>query len=194
MLVCAASSFSWVSFLTPAVVVLSVIVAAFGVLSARKSARQRATLDMIEKAESAEHYRSLHKVFLSRRTSGGLGDLNAPKNDHDGKERLQVMDYLNHYELVSIGVLAKILDKDIYREWMLGPFIRDWNAAAGFIQRERWKWDGGKRKWVYYSEIFANYQKVALMWSSDAADITEQTSGPPGRPEGAADEIYSSGV
>ncbi|MHC8508784.1 MAG: DUF4760 domain-containing protein, partial [Rhodospirillales bacterium] len=193
-IICAASSFSWASFLTPAVIVLSVIVAAFGVLSARKSARQRATLDMIEKVESTEYYRSLHKVFLSRRISKSLAGLSVPKNDQDKKERLRVVDYLNHYELVSIGMLAKILDRDIYRKWMLGPFIRDWNAVAEFVQRERWKWDSKKNKWIYYDEIFANYQKVALMWNADAVNITEQTSGPPERPEGPGDETYSSGL
>jgi Domain of unknown function (DUF4760) len=45
-------------------------------------------------------------------------------------------DYINHYELVAIGIRSNILDERMYRTWMEGPFVRDFNSAADFIQSE----------------------------------------------------------
>ncbi len=71
---------------------------------------------------------------------------------------------------------------------MLGPFVRDWNAAADFVQRERWKWDEEKRKWTYRARLFENYQAVARMWSYEAKNINKNSSPPPEAPSGPGDE------
>ena len=160
-IVCVASLFSWVSLVTPVIVFGSLIVAIIGVRSSRASARQRATLDMIEKVESAPHYRSLHSVFSYHRRQGTFGRLHSPTEEKDKSERQAVLDYLNHYELVSIGICKNILDAEIYRDWMLSPFVRDWNAASNFIQRERWKSDTKVKAWTYHARLFENYQRVA---------------------------------
>ncbi len=81
VIVCVASSFSWVSLLTPLIVLISIGVAFLGVRSARASARQRATLDMIEKVESAPHYRSLHAVFSYHRRQDSFSRLHNPTED-----------------------------------------------------------------------------------------------------------------
>jgi hypothetical protein len=190
MIVCVASSFNWVSLLTPAIILVSVIVAYFGVQTARGSMRQRATLDMIEKVESAPHYRSLHSVFSYHRRQDSFSRLHDPQEEKDKSERQAVLDYLNHYELVSIGIRRKILDSEFYRSWMLSPFVRDWNAAAEFIQRERWKWDEQKSKWYYHHPLYENYQFVAESWSPEVIKLNENTSGPPSAPSGPGDESF----
>lgn len=154
----------------------------------RKTARQRATLDMIEKVESTPHYRDLHSVFSYHRRQDSFHRLHNPSEEKDKQERQALLDYLNHYELVSIGISKKILDAEIYKEWMLGPFIRDWNAASSFIQRERWKWDEAAAKWRYHSPLFANYQSVAKLWSAKAVDLDQTSSSPPEEPTGPGDE------
>jgi hypothetical protein len=144
----------------------------------RKIARQRATLDFIEKVESGEHYRKIVHTFTELRRGVGFAHLSNPQTDEDEKTRLCVNDYMNHYEMVAIGISAGILDEAIYRNWMRGPFVRDWNAAAQWIQRERWKRqeDGS---WEYYEKIFENYGYWACRWSHEAVVLDEEFSGPP---------------
>ncbi|WP_018700872.1 DUF4760 domain-containing protein [Amorphus coralli] len=190
IIVCAASSFGWMSLLTPVILIASLCVAIFGVRSARASARQRATLDMIEKVESTPHYRGLHSVFSYHRRQSSFYRLHNPREEKDRQERQAVLDYLNHYELVAIGICNRILDADFYRDWMLGPFVRDWNAAAEFIQRERWKWDVAKGEWRYHGPLFRNFQTLACRWSSQAIVLDEAYSPPPDAPSGPGDEAY----
>lgn len=96
----------------------------------------------------------------------------------DKPMRKAVFDYLNHYEMVSIGLRQDILDERIYRAWMEGAFVRDWNAAAEFIQRERWKVDEDGN-WSYRDSIYENYQYVACSWSNEAEALTEQSYAKP---------------
>jgi hypothetical protein len=145
---------------------------------------------MIEKVESTEHYKQVNVTFSSYRRSGGFDSLHNPANEAAKKDRQSVLDYLNNYELVAIGIRAKILDEKFYKKWMLGPFVRDWNAAADFIQRERWKWDEDIRKWKYHSQLFDHYQYLAVKWSKEARVLNRRTSSPPASPEGPGDEAY----
>lgn len=158
-------------------------------LNTRAVARQRATLDLIEKSESSEYYRDLHATYSRLRREGGLPKLANPQTDIDKADRQAVMNYLNHYELIAIGIRENILDEKFYRSWMRGPFVRDWNAARDLIQRQRWKKleDG---KWEYYSQTFENYQYLACRWSTDVEYLSEESGGPPSADEagGPGDE------
>jgi len=181
----------WTVFVAPTVVLLSMavtaIVAWLTIGNARLIARQKATLDLIEKVESADHYRILNETFSALRKDRGFLHLNDPTHD-DRPVRRAVVDYLNHYEIVSIGLRRRILDEKTYKDWMHGAFVRDWNAAADFIQRERWKWDADADAWTYRGSIWAFYQAVACAWSDDAVRLTEASSRPPVKPAGPGDE------
>ena len=137
----AAFTFSYIDLLTPSIIAISASIALWGVFSARRLARQKATLDMIEKAESTPHYMAQHEVFSKHRNAGTLLTLNTAVANSELADRRSVMNYLNNYELIAIGISEKILEENFYRKWMQGPFVRDWNAAGEFIQRERWKRD-----------------------------------------------------
>lgn len=181
------SAVSWVTYVTPVLVLLSAIIAIIGVRNARSVARQKATLDLIEKVESSEHYRARNAVFSRRRTGPGFADLNAPMTDSDREDRSAVVDYLNHYEIVAIGIRSNILDAEFYRRWMVGPFVRDWNAASDWVQRERWKWDAEARLWRYRHQLFENFQWLAIRWSAEARVLTSESSAPPPHSAGPGD-------
>lgn len=186
IIVCtAAPEFQWWTLLTPALVLLSVLIAYFALRNARAIARQKATLDLIEKMETDDHYRQLSDRFSLLRRSGGFGHLNEPSAG-DAKDRRAVLDYLNHYEIVAIGIRENILDSRFYRKWMEGTFVRDWNAAAQFVQRERWKHN--KQGWTYRASVYEHYQLMACKWSADAVRLSQASSRPPAAPQGAGDE------
>ncbi len=176
--------------LTPLIVTVSVYLAWVSIQSARRIARQKATLDLIEKAESDERYRDLNAVFRRYRQDGNLTALNTPASTDDKANRQAVLAYLNHYELVAIGIANQTLDEDFYATWMKGPLVRDWNAAADFIQRERWKWDDENKSWIYYDRIYANFGALAWRWDIGARKLDRRSGGQPDRPVGVGDQAY----
>ncbi|NVK14941.1 MAG: DUF4760 domain-containing protein [Rhodobacteraceae bacterium] len=179
--------------LSPIVLVIGVYVALRNIGAAKETARRKATLDMIEKVESMPHYRAMHETFAYHRRLDSFLRLIDPQETKDREERTNVHDYLNHYELVSIGIKNEILDEDFYKSWMKGPFVRDWNAAAKFVQRERWKYDADTKTWTYHEQLFEHFQSIAVAWSEEAKRLDKNTSGPPKKPEGPGDEAYPDG-
>jgi hypothetical protein len=176
--VCIVQPFDWRIYISPALIAISAFIAWMAIRNAQRIARQRATLDLIEKAESNDYYREIAATFSELRQAGGFSHLHDPKDDATKQARRHIADYLNHYELISVGILEKFLDETVYRAWMEGAFLRDWNAAAKFIQRERWKRneDG---TWYYYSHHFEHYQVVAESWSREIICLDKLYSGPP---------------
>jgi hypothetical protein len=180
----------YVPFLAPSVTLLAAtvasIIAVVALRNTRSVARQKATLDLIEKRESTEHYRDLSRTFFELQKGPGFLHLVAP-TDADRPVRKKVFDYLNHYEIIAIGLRQNILDEKIYRAWMEGAFVRDWNAAADFIQRERWKCDHAGQ-WQYRNSIYRNYGHLAQRWSKEARILTAESSGPPLTSAGPGDD------
>lgn len=190
IIVCVASGFSWTTLLSPAIIAVSAIIAWRSLNSARELARKKATLDLIEKVESSSHYRQMHSTFAYYRNMKRFPDLHNPTEDKDRRDRTDVQDYLNHYELVSIGIEEGILDEGFYKRWMKGPFVRDWNAAADYIQRERWK-KRASGDWYYHDALYEAYQRVATSFDSSAITLTDATAPPPENAEGPGDEPIS---
>lgn len=181
----------WTVFVAPAVVVVatsvSLMAALHGFRVTRSVARMRATLDLIEKAESTDYYRNLTKTFSRLRRGRGFSHLNDP-TEKDREDRLQLIAYLNHYEIVAIGIRRGILDDDTYREWISGTLVRDWNAVAAFVQRERWKWDPEAEVWLYADQVYEAFQALATRWSPDSAARADAESTPvPAKPSGSSD-------
>jgi len=168
--------------------ILSALFAFFSIRSAREISRKNATLNMIEKVEATAHYRQLYSTFSYYKRLGSFDRLYDPTEQKDKSDRQDVIDFLNHYELVAIGIEKKVLDAGIYRFWMRGPFVSHWNAAAPLINRIRWKYDSDTKTWSYYAEAFAAYQRVALRFSPEAKDLTEKSSDPPETPQGPSDD------
>lgn len=178
MTICLIQPFDWRIYIAPALILISIFVAWRALVNARTIARQKATIDLIEKKESTEHYRSISITFSELRRGKGFDHLTNPQSEHDRAERQAVIAYLNHYELIALGIIQKTLDEAFYRSWMRGPFVRDWNAAAYWMQNERWK-QAKDGSWDYYPDTFAHYQKMVVRWSPKAIKLTAQYSGPP---------------
>ncbi|MBX9731509.1 MAG: DUF4760 domain-containing protein [Sphingomonas sp.] len=165
--------------------IFALTVAIASLHASRKIARDKSTLDLIEKRESTEHYRKINRTFSILRQSTGFLHLtgNVEKNislpgRNNRDDRQDVIDYLNHYELVAIGIERKLLNGETYREWMKTAFVRDWNAAADWVQEERWELIGDC--WHYHETVLAAYQAIACSWSSDARNL-DRNSGRPSK-------------
>lgn len=157
--------------------------------------RRRATVDLIEKSESSEHYRNILIEFRAALKPDASDEdresLHSPTSEDEKETRRKIQHFLNHYELVSIGILGGSLHEKTYRDWMMSVFVRDWNSASSYIQRERWKLNQSTGKWIYNKRVYVNFEKLALKWSKkcklQAAKISERTSRHPKVPKGPGD-------
>lgn len=131
--------------LPPALVLLSAIIAWIAIRKNQDVNRRRATIDLIEKSESSEHYQRITSTFRQHfaadRTADQRARLHDPQTDDERQNRRHIQQFLNHYELVAVGILGGSLHEKTYRSWMMTVVIRDWNRAADYIQRERWRYD-----------------------------------------------------
>jgi hypothetical protein len=175
------------AFVTPVLVLVSAGIAWRAISKNQDVNRRRATIDLIEKSESSEHYRSILKTFRTHfpddQTAEQLAPLISPSNTTEKQLRRECQQFLNHYELVSIGVLGGSLHEKTYRNWMMTVFIRDWNRAANYIQRDRWKYDEDAKKWLYEKRSYEGFERLAIKWARKCGlkvtAISQKTSGPP---------------
>lgn len=129
----------WVS---PLAILVSAIIGAgiaiFSVWRQRHSARVRATLDVILKSESDDFYQRIHRRFTSELRKGDkLDGLIDPKSDSDTEARRDVLDILNHYELIAVSIDSSIIDESFYKSWMRSTYIRHFDDSFHFISRVR---------------------------------------------------------
>lgn len=187
--------FDWISFLTVAgvmpiaVIIASLLGAGIGSIAAfraiannRAVARRRATVDIIEKVEYSDQYAEAQASFRYCQQKG-FGEIADPETPEDQERRAKVLRYLNHYELISIGIKANTIDEQIYKKWMGTSFIRDWNSATKHIQNERWNYNSSKNKWEYTDTLYENFGDVARAWSEDAIVLSKNFGGPPEKPK-----------
>jgi hypothetical protein len=146
--------------------------------TAHRVAREKATLDLIEKRESTEYYISKIQLFSRLRLDIGFDHLH-PRTVANSADRQSVLNYLNHYELVSLGICKRVLDGTLYQEWMGSTFVRDWNAASSFIDRMRWKRREGGGPWYYDPKPFENFERMACRWSKEAVRLRTRRHIPP---------------
>lgn len=173
-----------IGILTPLIVLFSAGVAWRSLRNTRLIARQRATLDLIEKVESTPHYRALAEAFDTVRRTGRFLSMNDPRTDDDRLLRKNILDYMGHYELVAIGIRCGILDETIYKRWMRSHVVMEWNAAADFIQSERWRLSTDGADLVYHPELFEHFQWAASRWSPKARRLTATSTPKPAVPTG----------
>jgi hypothetical protein len=170
------------SILVPIVSLTTAMLAAWlawqSIENARDIARRKATLDLIEKAESSDHYRQLVDSFGVIMREALLCHLIDKSASELAPERAALIDYLNHYELVSIGIRNNVLDQDMYRLWMQTAFIDTWNDVAPWVQAIRMRNRNPVDPTAYNPKAYEHFGALAQRWSPNAAILTAQGPAP----------------
>jgi hypothetical protein len=170
------------SLIVPLVSIVTAIIAAWLALqsieNARDIARRKATLDLIEKTESSEHYRQLVETFLRIKDEGLFVHMVDKSVAGLLPERGALIDYLNHYELVAIGVRNGVLDADMYRLWMQSAFVDTWNDAAAWVQAIRLRGRTKGDPQAYNHKAYEHFAHLAARWSPMAVRLTADSPEP----------------
>jgi len=121
--------------------IIGASVALTGIIFAWFTAKRRATLDLILKTESDKHYKDEYEGFSNHvkspnsLLSQSMNDLLAVDwTDEDtSSERRKFIGYLNHNELISIGIAKGILDNKMYSSWMRTAFCQNYLESFDYI-------------------------------------------------------------
>jgi len=152
-------------FLTACIAFIAAVVGYFSLVQTRDLARKKATLDLIESAESKEYYQDRYTAYLAfRRASRAEREQIANPENRDptcDALRSKCQDFLNHYELVAIAGKQGLLDLDFYRDWMGPNFVRDWNEAEILVNSARGVDRPGDRG---NPVAFENFERLAVSW------------------------------
>lgn len=125
----------------------------------REIARKRATLDVILKSESDEYFERIYAVFSSeKRRASGLETLLKAETDGEKKSKIEVDNFLNHYELIAISITQNILDESFYKDWMKTTYIKHYKESKAYIDGIR----------VKSPEAYTNFQALAEKWDKKA--------------------------
>ncbi|MCH9051752.1 MAG: DUF4760 domain-containing protein [Proteobacteria bacterium] len=158
------------SWLVPGAITFSALlgatVAAIAVYTQRNIAKKREALKILLERESESYYQDNKKAFIKvRDSSGGFSELakmlkdKTKGNEETNKQYTAVVNHLNHYEIISIGIRRNIIDEKICKSWMRSDFIRHWRDAAEFINAAR----------ELNSRYFALFTVVAEKWTKEDA-------------------------
>lgn len=175
-----------IAVIAPTIALIALVYTVVNQIFERAAARRKATLDMISQEELSAAYSQANRCFSQHRRGGTLLSLSKPATAAATKDRQTVLRYLNHYELISLGIRRKRYDDEFYREWMKTAFVRDWNAAGDFIQGERWRWDDDARQWHYDERAYQHFEHVATSWSGQARQLRFERQTPPATPPATA--------
>lgn len=150
---------------SPLAILLSAGLAGWGVYYSmcrqRDIAKSRATLDVILKSESDEHYTRIYKTFTSeRKRKGGLAVLLDGTTESDKKCLNEVLDFINHYELIAVSISKGILDEQFYKHWMRTSYVEHYEDSREMINAIRQKQE--KDTYFEYFEALADRWRAEI--------------------------------
>lgn len=104
----------------------------------RRVARNRATLDVLFRLESDQSFLKAAAVYRDVKNGRGflslLGD-DSKKSNRDKEEEFYVDTYLNHLELICVGISEDTIDELFVFQYMRGSMVHDWHASKEYIKK-----------------------------------------------------------
>lgn len=122
-------------------ITLSAFVAMIVLIYTRRTNRRRATLDMVMRTFLDERGTKLYDAFIAlyRRNEDGSDQFRFVDMFEYSKEvetdRNTVIDQLNNYELVALGIRRGLFDEGFYKHWFHGQFLKDCRALVPLIEK-----------------------------------------------------------
>ena len=124
----------------------------------RVLAARRATLEFISKFEvhSSEWSECCAAFKRWKDQDTPFGPVISPNSDSDRRDAVRVLELLNHFELVAVGIEHKIIDSRLYKEWFRDTYVQYWRVARPLVEKLR-----SERK---SSRLFIRFEQLAYDW------------------------------
>ena len=131
---------------------LAAAVAALAILSQRRTTSLKTTLEFILNRElhEPEWLKLRLRVKPILNDSAKWGPLiKAPST----AEKQDVLAWMNHHEIIAIGIAHRALDKRLYFAWFETMYLSDWELARNFVRTFRDKEDRAKGAFVAFEKL-----------------------------------------
>ena len=129
----------------------------------RQLTADRATLNFIADREIHNpEWRRIEAVFFEQMNPGEEANeptwkqLINPSTRRAREDAIDVRTFLNHYELVAIGITEKIINERLYADWYKTSYVRIWQKASAFVCAIRKEKDSKR--------IYCNLEEQAKKW------------------------------
>ena len=132
--------FGWNSIVWQNLILFSAaLIAVLALRASRRTERQKATLVLLHEYDNSEAVKKGVEVLNKRKDN---------QSPFDEAERVAVRDFLNHLELLAIGLKNGIYDEKMVRDAMETAIVRHYKRAEIFIRKARAQ-DGDVREVAY---------------------------------------------
>jgi len=161
------------SILSPLAILISATIALWGAQKALKTqraiARKRATLDVLLKTETDPVIDVASAMFRDIRDTNSFEKLLKPTSQRDNEDRLKIITFLNHYELIFCGIMEDSLDELFLFQYHRGTVIHHWHAIKDFVIASRNK--------NHNQRVYQRFELFAEAWEQNKF-ITRKKSKP----------------
>ena len=137
---------------------LAVLIAIWGVISSRAIARRQTTFAHITMVETDGSTQEAQQEFNRLARAGNLEQYAAA--DKVGSPETQaILNILNGFEIISIGIQRGIIEPEFYKLWYKSQTLRTWRDAQPFIVALRLR--------VNSTSIFHEFEELARWMNED---------------------------
>jgi hypothetical protein len=135
--------------------IVASIVASVTIYMNRKTTRDRETIVLINQFSWDKDYLEAKDRFIALRDGVGLQSCCEDPNSPDARAVNKVM---NHYELLSVGINRRILSSQIYADFYMTRFVKDFEASQSYIAATRER-SGRKQLFVQFEALAKKWQR-----------------------------------
>lgn len=125
-------------------------------ISSRRSALDFISQYELHDSEWADTVRTV-KWLLRNGSWTSLTAPSKPLSSDEFKLLSLIFEWLNHKELVAIGIRQRALNKRMYRLWMREKYVRDWHEAEHLVD--------DLRNVMRDRTLYIEFEKRAKRWS-----------------------------
>lgn len=111
---------------------ISAIVALFAVYRNSVISRRRATVDLVLHQKNDTELTRLNELINPLLVSNKITKYSDDEHK-DSDERAAILEILNNYEFIAVGIREKAFDRALYKRMNYSIVVRDWECFQPFI-------------------------------------------------------------
>ncbi len=130
----------------------------------RKTVRDRETIVLLNQTSWDHDYIKVRNLFAKHRDNHN--GLTTCCNDTETEDYKSIIQFLNYYELIAIGIQNGILSESVYQMFFLTRYVKDWQKSKAFIAQVR---INSKNEL-----IFIQFEALAKKWEKSHAISSDE--------------------
>jgi hypothetical protein len=144
---------------------ISAIVALFAVYRNSVINRRRATVDLVLHQKNDTDLADANKIINPLLKSNNITKYSDDEYK-DSDERAAILEILNNYEFIAVGIREKAFDLALYKRMKYSIVVRDWDCFKSFVYDLRQK-KGSKTPFQEFEWLAKKFKKNKLKVDDD---------------------------